>query len=76
MIRAGLAKLGIDSSGLVSDPQRRTTRKLRVVTTRNQQVARIDYEDDREVHGELESAIVAQIDQLASSADVSSSRIT
>jgi len=69
VIRADLAKLGIDSSGVVSDPQRRTTRKLRVVTSRNQQVARIDYEDDREVHGELESAIAAQIDRLASSAD-------
>jgi D-glycero-beta-D-manno-heptose-7-phosphate kinase len=69
VIRTDLAKLGIDSSGLVSDPQRRTTRKLRVVTSRNQQVARIDYEDDREVHGEIESAIVAQIDRLASSAD-------
>jgi len=64
--RADLAKLRIDSSGVVSDPQRRTTRKLRVVTSRNQQVARIDYEDDREVHGELESAIVAQIDRLSS----------
>ena len=29
-----------------------TTRKLRVVTTRNQQVARIDYECDRDVDGD------------------------
>ena len=29
-------------------PERRTTTKMRVVTTRNQQVARVDYETDRE----------------------------
>ena len=33
--------------GLITDRERCTTRKLRVVTTRNQQVARIDYESDR-----------------------------
>jgi D-beta-D-heptose 7-phosphate kinase/D-beta-D-heptose 1-phosphate adenosyltransferase len=69
VIRAKFAKLGIDPSGVVSDHERRTTRKLRVVTSRNQQVARIDYEDDREVHGHVESAIVSRIEQLASSAD-------
>ena len=69
LIQAELAKLGIDSSGVVSDHERRTTRKLRVVTSRNQQVARIDYEDDREVHGNVESAIVSRIEQLSSSAD-------
>jgi D-beta-D-heptose 7-phosphate kinase/D-beta-D-heptose 1-phosphate adenosyltransferase len=69
LIRAELAKLGIDSSGVVSDHERRTTRKLRVVTSRNQQVARIDYEDDREVHGDVESAIVSRIEQLSASAD-------
>ncbi len=68
-IRADLAKLGIDSSGVVSDRQRRTTRKLRVVTSRNQQVARIDYEDDREAQGDLETAVVSRIEQLSTSAD-------
>ena len=37
---------------------RGTTRKLRVVTTRNQQVARIDYEDDGEVSGAVGGALV------------------
>src|SRR4051812_17771497 len=68
-IRSDLATLGIDSSGIVSDPQRRTTRKLRVVTTRNQQVARIDYEDDREVQGEIERAIVSRLDELSTTAE-------
>src|SRR4029453_5138645 len=66
---AEVERLGIGSSGLVEDPQRRTTRKLRIVTTRNQQVARIDYEDDREANGEVEAALVSRIEALSSSAD-------
>jgi len=69
LIRSAFAKLGIETSGVVSDRGRRTTRKLRVVTSRNQQVARIDYEDDREVHGDVEAAAVLRIEQLASTAD-------
>lgn len=69
LIRSDLAKLGIDSSGVVSALDRRTTRKLRVVTSRNQQVARIDYEDDREVQGSVEASIVSEIDRLAASAE-------
>jgi len=68
-LRAELDKIGIGGSAIVEDPARRTTRKLRVVTTRNQQVARIDYEDDREVHGDVEAAIVGRIEQLSGSAD-------
>jgi len=68
-LRTGLERLGIASSGVVDDASRRTTRKLRVVTTRNQQVARIDYEDDREVDGEAEAALISRIEQLSSSAD-------
>ena len=69
LIRSELAKLGIDPSGLISDPGRRTTRKLRVVTSRNQQVARIDYEDDREIQGAVEAAVVSRIDEMSSAAD-------
>jgi len=68
-LRTELGRLGIGSSGIVEDPQRRTTRKLRVVTTRNQQVARIDYEDDREVQGDLEAALALGIEQLSTEAD-------
>jgi rfaE bifunctional protein kinase chain/domain len=68
-VRADLKKLGIGSSGIVDDADRCTTRKLRVVTTRNQQVARIDYEDDREVHGDVEAAIISRIHQLSASAE-------
>lgn len=36
----------ISDDRLLADPSRPTTRKVRVVTTRNQQVARVDYEDE------------------------------
>jgi rfaE bifunctional protein kinase chain/domain len=68
-LRADLDRLGVSPAGLITDNDRCTTRKLRVVTVRNQQVARIDYEDDREVHGDLEAAIISRIEQLSASAD-------
>ena len=68
-LRGQLARVGIGGGGLVVDPARCTTRKLRVVTTRNQQVARIDYEQDAEVSGTLETAIEARVKELARSAD-------
>ena len=46
-------------------PSRRTTTKLRIVTTRNLQVARIDYESDHEASGEAEQALADQVDRLA-----------
>ncbi len=43
--------------GLVTDLDRRTTTKVRIVTTRNQQVARVDYENDNEVGRAIEDAV-------------------
>jgi D-beta-D-heptose 7-phosphate kinase/D-beta-D-heptose 1-phosphate adenosyltransferase len=43
---------------LVGDEDRPTTTKVRVVTDRNQQVARIDYERDTEIAGEVEDRVV------------------
>ncbi len=43
--------------GLVTDLERRTTTKVRIVTTRNQQVARVDYENDNEVGRAIEDAV-------------------
>ena len=68
-LRGDLARLSIGARGIVADPERCTTRKLRVVTTRNQQVARIDYEEDREVGGAVEEAMIANVEALAASAD-------
>lgn len=67
-LRADLTALSIGVRGLVEDGSRCTTRKLRVVTTRNQQVARIDYESDREISGAIEAEVVQQIDDLAAKA--------
>ena len=64
-----LSQLTVGTAGIVSDPARCTTRKLRVVTTRNQQVARIDYESEAEIDGALEAAVVERVVEHASGAD-------
>jgi D-beta-D-heptose 7-phosphate kinase/D-beta-D-heptose 1-phosphate adenosyltransferase len=46
------------ATALVGDQGRPTTTKVRVVTDRNQQVARIDYERDSEIAGEVEDRVV------------------
>ena len=60
----GCREAGIHAS-LVADPSRPTTTKVRIVTERNQQVARIDYENDAEIAPELEARLVASIRQHA-----------
>lgn len=47
------------TSSLCPDPDRPTTTKMRIVTERNQQVARVDYEQDAEIRGDVEEAVVA-----------------
>ena len=44
------------------------TGKTRVVTSRNQQVARIDYEEDAEVDGTAAAELVSRIETLAATA--------
>lgn len=65
-----LEALGIGTDGVVTDQARPTTRKLRVVTNRNQQVARVDYESDAEVSGEIEHALAERVERTAQSAGV------
>jgi rfaE bifunctional protein kinase chain/domain len=60
-----LAAAGIDATGLVEDPSRPSVEKVRIVTGRNQQVARIDYEDDADASGEVERAVISAIDRIA-----------
>ena len=67
---AALRTAGIGIGAVIADKDRCTTRKLRVVTTRNQQVARIDYECDRPVTGDLEAALVKKIRDAAAHAQV------
>jgi rfaE bifunctional protein kinase chain/domain len=67
-LRELLGTAGIGTDGLVEDAARPTTEKVRVVTERNQQVARIDYELDADVCGDVERAVVAQASRLAAGA--------
>jgi D-beta-D-heptose 7-phosphate kinase/D-beta-D-heptose 1-phosphate adenosyltransferase len=53
---------------LVSDADRPTTTKVRIVTDRNQQVARIDYEAEAEIVAETERRILGEIDTHAARA--------
>jgi rfaE bifunctional protein kinase chain/domain len=50
-LRRVLERVGVAGHDLVADAARPTTRKVRVVTGRNQQVARVDYELDSDVSG-------------------------
>lgn len=58
-LRGLLEGRGVSASGLVTDPARPTTRKTRIATTRNQQVARIDMERSDDISGEVETALIA-----------------
>ncbi len=58
LLRDALTAHGVGVSGIVTDRTRPTTRKVRLVTDRHQQVARIDYERDGEASGEAEQAVM------------------
>ncbi len=60
-LRRALERAGLPAGGLVVDSSRPTTRKVRVVTSRNQQVARVDYERDDDVSGATLDALLKQV---------------
>ncbi len=64
-LRGALDEIGVGTSGLVVHADRCTTRKTRVVTSRNQQVARIDYEEDAEVDGAAGADLVDRVARLS-----------
>jgi len=51
----------------VTDPTRPTTTKVRIVTERNQQVARVDYERDGDVSSDVAKQFESEIRRCASS---------
>lgn len=69
-LRAALTQAGVGMAGIVVDPSRCTTRKLRVVTTRNQQVARVDYERDTAVERDVEARLSEAVATGSRAADV------
>ncbi len=69
VLRAALEAAGLPADGLVTDETRVTTRKMRVVTSRNQQVARVDHEHDAEAAGPARDALIAGIERVGATAD-------
>jgi D-beta-D-heptose 7-phosphate kinase/D-beta-D-heptose 1-phosphate adenosyltransferase len=61
---------GMSVDGLVVDPARPTTTKQRIVTTRNQQVARVDFESDAEAAGEIAHRLIDRARRALAHADV------
>ncbi|HUE84555.1 MAG TPA: D-glycero-beta-D-manno-heptose-7-phosphate kinase [Vicinamibacterales bacterium] len=60
-LRELMSVAGIHASGLITDEKRRTTTKVRIVTTRNQQVARVDYESEEAAAEQVEDALIDQL---------------
>jgi D-beta-D-heptose 7-phosphate kinase/D-beta-D-heptose 1-phosphate adenosyltransferase len=69
-LAADLAAFDIPNAGLVPCADRCTTRKVRVVTRRNQQVSRIDYEADGAIDPDAERALLGRIEAAMPRADV------
>jgi rfaE bifunctional protein kinase chain/domain len=69
-LRAELRASHIADEGLVEDPCRPTVEKVRIVTDRNQQVARVDYEQDADVGDAIEAGLAARIARLGADARV------
>jgi D-beta-D-heptose 7-phosphate kinase/D-beta-D-heptose 1-phosphate adenosyltransferase len=67
-LRDALTARRVGVAGLVVDRERPTTRKVRVVTDRHQQVARVDYERDDEASDAAESQLIARARELAEGA--------
>jgi D-beta-D-heptose 7-phosphate kinase/D-beta-D-heptose 1-phosphate adenosyltransferase len=68
-LRAELASRGLSNAQLVIDRTRATTKKTRIVTTHNQQVARVDYEQDDAPSAEALAALRAAAIAAARAAD-------
>jgi D-beta-D-heptose 7-phosphate kinase/D-beta-D-heptose 1-phosphate adenosyltransferase len=67
-IQRALNTASVGTAGIVVDASRPTTRKMRIVTSRNQQVARVDYESERDADDRVEAALLAGLDAAAAPA--------
>ena len=67
-LRQQLTSRGIGTSAVLTDPDRKTTTKMRIVTDRHQQVARVDYESEADISERLERGLAEATDQLAATA--------
>lgn len=69
-MRQELEAAGLPTDGLIEDAGRPTVEKVRIIAGRNQQVARIDYEDDRDVSGVPEMRVTEAVERLGRGVDV------
>jgi D-glycero-beta-D-manno-heptose-7-phosphate kinase len=67
-LRRELAAAGVAEDGLVEDSSRPTVEKVRIVTERNHQVARVDYEDDRDADAEIARRVAERAAALGAGA--------
>jgi D-beta-D-heptose 7-phosphate kinase/D-beta-D-heptose 1-phosphate adenosyltransferase len=65
-----LGQSRIEAAGVIREPGRRTTKKVRLVTTRHQQVARIDYEVEEDARGGTEANLLERLADLGASSRV------
>ena len=63
-LRTHLTAAGIRINGLIEDRYRPTTEKVRIVTERNQQVARIDRETDGDASGDVKQTLIGRVKSL------------
>lgn len=64
-----LKDLGVETTGIISEPDRPTTRKTRVIAS-NQQVLRIDKEIKRRINGDTLSKLVSIIESRIQKVDL------
>jgi D-beta-D-heptose 7-phosphate kinase / D-beta-D-heptose 1-phosphate adenosyltransferase len=65
-IRRLIGELAVDTRGLVCDPSRKSTRKVRLMSLEHgQQVFRMDEETARDASGHIEDQLIAQIEEAA-----------
>jgi rfaE bifunctional protein kinase chain/domain len=69
-LRDRLSAGGVDAADLVTDTARPTTRKLRIVTHRQQQVARVDFETDADLASAVAAGVATAVASRAARADV------
>ena len=65
-----LRSASIDATGIIVASDRPTTRKLRIVASRNKQVARIDFETESELAPKYAQELLARQSEAAEKADI------
>ena len=70
ILRQSLRDQGLEAESLVTDPDRPTTRKTRVLADHSHQVLRIDHESEAEASEKVQSKLIDAAREMAVQADV------